>query len=111
MYALDFSKGKKTLQSMDCAVEKEEGFVFRHLGFVQMTFRVIAWCNSSFHCVKTQKNIKKILATARNETVIWGCLLRMPCSKQWERVYTCLALSNKGGREGPEHCDITKFII
>jgi hypothetical protein len=44
---------------MDCAVEKGEVFVFGLLGFVQMTFRVIAWRNWAFHCVKTQKNIQK----------------------------------------------------
>jgi len=57
--ALDFSKGKKTQQPMDCAVEKGEVFIFRHLGFVQMTFRVIAWCNWSSCYVRTQKNIQK----------------------------------------------------
>jgi len=44
---------------MDCAVEKGEAYIFRHLGFVQMTFRVIAWCNCSYCCVRTQKNIQK----------------------------------------------------
>jgi len=52
-------KAKKTLQSMDCAVEKREVFFFSHLVFVQMNFRVNAWYNWSFHCAKTQKNIQK----------------------------------------------------